>query len=96
MDLNCGNSITTKQMMRCELLQGRKTEPLRIFGTDGKTIWNFEYLNEKTLVGTMRLYDISTTSYRLISLTKRLLNNEAGKAIWYIDVEKRKVCKACR
>ena len=26
MDLNCGNSIITKQMMRCELLQGRKTD----------------------------------------------------------------------
>ena len=36
MDLNCGNSSITKQMMRCELLQGRKTEPLYVFGIDGE------------------------------------------------------------
>ena len=42
MDLNCGNSIITMQMMRGELLQGKKTEPLRIFGIDGKTIWTIE------------------------------------------------------
>ena len=40
----------------------------------------------KPLVGTMRLYDISTTSYRLKSITKRLLNNEADITIWYIYV----------
>ena len=85
MDLNCGNSIITNQMMPCELLQGRKTEPLRIFGVDGKTIWNKEN-RKKPLVGTMRLCDISTTSYRLTSLLKHLLNNEAGLAIWCIFV----------
>ena len=50
----------------------------------------------KPLVGTMRWYDISTTSYRLISLTKLLLNNEADITLWYIYEEKMKVCKACR
>ena len=85
MDINCGNSIITKLMMRSELLQGRKTEPLRIFGIDRKTIWNIENL-KKPLVGTMSLCDISTTSCRLISLTKHLLNNEADIAIWYIYV----------
>ena len=43
MDLNNDKSIITKQLMPCELLQARKkTEPLRIFGIDGKTIWNIE------------------------------------------------------
>ena len=66
-------------------------------------IWNrwendlkCEKKNPKPLVGTMRLYDISTTSYRLISLTKRLLNNEADITIRHIYVVWRKVCKACR
>ena len=36
--------------------------------------------SQKPSVGTMRVYDISTTWYRLISLTKRLLNNEADTA----------------
>ena len=67
MDLNCGNSIITKQMMRCEPPQGRKTEPLRILGIDGKTILEYRTSQENPLVGTMRLYDISTTSYRLTS-----------------------------
>ena len=52
---------------------------------DGKTLWNTENLT-KPLVGTMRLYDISTTSYRFKSLTKRLLNNEADATIWCIHV----------
>ena len=95
MDLKCGNSIITKQMMRCELLQGRRTEPLRMFGIDGKTIWITEN-PKKPLVGTMRLHDISNTSYRLISLTKRLLSNEADITIWYIYVVWWKVCKPLR
>ena len=73
MDLHCGNSISTKPIIRSELLQGLKTKPLRIFG---------EKTPKKPMVGTIRLYDISTTSYRLISLTKRLLNNEADAAVW--------------
>ena len=80
MALNCVNSIIIKQTMRCELLQGRKTEPLQIFGIDGKTIRNIEN-HHRPLVGTMRMYDISTTSYRLISLTKRLMSNEADTTI---------------
>ena len=62
MDLNCGNRIITKQIMRCDLLKGRKTEHFRIFGIDGKTTLKIE-IPKKPLVGTMRLYDISTTSY---------------------------------
>ena len=85
MYLNCGNSIIT----------GRKTEPSRIFWIDGKTIWNIEN-PQKPPVGTMRLYDISTTSYILIFLTQHLLNIQADKAIWYIYVVWRSICVACR
>ena len=48
-DLNCGNSIITKQMMRCELLQGRRTEPLRIFGIDGKN--DLDYSKSQEAIG---------------------------------------------
>ena len=51
---------------------------------------------KKPSVGTMRLYDISTTSYILISLTQHLLNIQADKAIWYIYVVWRGICVACR
>ena len=34
-------------MMRSELLQGRKTEPVRIFGINGKTIWKIEKSHPK-------------------------------------------------
>ena len=50
MDFNCGNSIITRPMMRCQVLQGRKTEPLRIFGIDWKTIRNVEN-HQKPLLG---------------------------------------------
>ena len=48
-DINCGNSIITKPMMRSELPQGRKTEPLPKFGIDGKTVW--KYGNSQKTIG---------------------------------------------
>ena len=80
MDLNCGKGIITKQMMRCELLQGRKAEPLLIFGIDGKTIRKIEN-SQKPLVYIV-LLDIS--------------NNDADIATWYICVVQRKIYNACR
>ena len=77
MDIYRGNKSKTKAMMCSELLQGRRTEHWRIFETVGKTITNTEN-PIKPKVGTMSVYDISSTSCRLTSVTVHLLNNEAG------------------
>ena len=55
MDLNCGNSVIAKQMIRCELPQGRKTELFVNVWDPWETIWNIEN-PKKPLVGTMCLY----------------------------------------
>ena len=84
-DINHGNSIITKPLMRCEPPQRREGEHLRKIGTVGKSIIITEN-HKKQLVGTMSLFDISIASCRLTSLTIYLLSNEADTVIWWIYV----------
>ena len=79
--------------MRSELLQGRKTEPLRVFGINGKTIWNIENL-KKPLVGTIVRYldhivQIDT-SHEAPAEKRGRYNN----LVYLRGIEKN--CKACR
>ena len=84
---SCGKHIRSNQ----EMIQ-RSMDAARKKDRTFANIWDrwendLEYRKfPKKLVGTMRLCDISTTSYRLISLTKRLLNNDADIANWYVYV----------
>ena len=63
---------SSKSISFVHLIRIREVTSMDLNGIIGTTIWNIGN-TKKPLVGTMRLYDISTTSYRLISLTKRLL-----------------------